>query len=121
MIEGHYVAEPVIIFCHENLGIFYEIGTGVTTVSKGDRVVMPFNVACVFFDNCRAGKSAFCLTVNEPGTAGGAYGYVGMGPYPGGQAEYLRVPFADYNCVPLPAGTEHESDFALLADIFPTG
>ena len=44
-----------------------------------------------------------------------------MGPYAGGQAEYLRVPFADYNCVPLPAGTEHEKDFALLADIFPTG
>src|SRR5699024_373370 len=53
--------------------------------------------------------------------AGGAYGYVGMGPYTGGQAEYLRVPFADYNCVPLPAGQQHESDFALLADIFPTG
>src|SRR5699024_11673822 len=45
-----------------------------------------------------------------------AYGYVGMGPYGGGQAEYLRVPFADYNCVPLPAGEEHETDFAMLAD-----
>src|SRR5699024_3945124 len=91
-----------------------------STRRKGERVVLPFNVACGFCDNCRAGKSAFCLTVNPPG-AGGAYGYVGMGPYTGGQAEYLRVPFADYNCVPLPAGQQHESDFALLADIFPTG
>src|SRR5690606_30009598 len=74
-----------------------------------------------FCDNCRAGKSGFCLTVNEPGRAGGAYGYVGMGPYRGGQAEYLRVPFADYNCVQLPKVEEHEKDFALLADIFPTG
>ncbi|EEB93008.1 hypothetical protein MPER_08395, partial [Moniliophthora perniciosa FA553] len=50
-----------------------------------------------------------------------AYGYVAMGPYPGGQAEYVRVPFADFNALKLPAGTEHEDDFALLADIFPTG
>src|SRR5699024_1086115 len=121
MYEGRTDAEPGITFGHEHMGVIEEVGPGVTSLSKGDRVVLPFNVACGFCTNCRRGKSAFCLTVNEPGTAGGAYGYVGMGPYPGGQAEYLRVPFADYNCVPLPAGTEHESDFALLADIFPTG
>ncbi|WP_277453548.1 glutathione-independent formaldehyde dehydrogenase [Janibacter sp. DB-40] len=120
MYEGRTDAEPGITFGHENMGIVEEVGPGVVSVRKGDRVVMPFNVACGFCDNCRAGKSAFCLTVNPPG-AGGAYGYVGMGPYPGGQAEYLRVPFADYNCVPLPEGSEHEQDFALLADIFPTG
>ncbi|KAG6826644.1 hypothetical protein H0H92_014989, partial [Tricholoma furcatifolium] len=50
-----------------------------------------------------------------------AYGYVAMGPYPGGQAEYVRVPFADFNALKLPPGKEHEQDFALLADIFPTG
>jgi len=55
------------------------------------------------------------------GFAGGAYGYVAMGPYQGGQAQYLRVPYADFNCLPLPHGTDHESDFILLADIFPTG
>lgn len=121
MYEGRTDAEPGITFGHENMGIVQEIGSGVTTVKKGDRVVMPFNVACGFCDNCRAGKTGFCLTVNEPGTAGGAYGYVGMGPYPGGQAEMLRVPFADYNCVQLPKGEEHEKDFAMLADIFPTG
>lgn len=120
MYEGRTDAEPGITFGHENMGVVQEVGNGVATVKKGDRVVLPFNVACGFCTNCRAGKSAFCLTVNPPG-AGGAYGYVGMGPYTGGQAEYLRVPFADYNCVPLPAGEEHESDFALLADIFPTG
>ena len=121
MYEGRTDAEPGITFGHENMGIVQEVGSGVTTVKKGDRVVMPFNVACGFCDNCRAGKTGFCLTVNEPGTAGGAYGYVGMGPYPGGQAEMLRVPFADYNCVQLPKGEEHEKDFAMLADIFPTG
>jgi|SRR5690625_4419475 len=121
MYEGRTDAEPGIIFGHENMGIVEEAGEGVNVVKKGDRVVMPFNVACGFCDNCRKGKSAFCLTVNKPGMAGGAYGYVGMGPYSGGQAEYLRVPFADYNCVPLPPGDKHEEDFALLADIFPTG
>jgi threonine dehydrogenase-like Zn-dependent dehydrogenase len=57
----------------------------------------------------------------NPGFAGGAYGYVAMGPYQGGQAQYLRVPYADFNGLKLPKGTEHEADFILLADIFPTG
>jgi threonine dehydrogenase-like Zn-dependent dehydrogenase len=55
------------------------------------------------------------------GFAGGAYGYVAMGPYEGGQAQYVKVPFADFNCLTLPSGSEHEADFILLADIFPTG
>ncbi|MCP2255185.1 glutathione-independent formaldehyde dehydrogenase [Prauserella aidingensis] len=120
MYEGRTDAEAGTVFGHENMGVVEEVGDGVTSVRRGQRVVLPFNVACGFCTNCRAGKSAFCLTVNPPG-AGGAYGYVGMGPYRGGQAEYLRVPFADFNCVPLPEGGEHEDDFALLADIFPTG
>ncbi|MFD7509595.1 glutathione-independent formaldehyde dehydrogenase [Streptomyces sp. NPDC059853] len=120
MYEGRTGAEPGIVFGHENMGIVEEVGSGVTTVKKGDRVVMPFNVACGFCKNCLAGKTGFCLTVNK-GFAGGAYGYVSMGPYMGGQAEYLRVPFADFNCLQLPMGEEHEDDFALLADIFPTG
>lgn len=120
MYEGRTAAEPGIVFGHENMGIVAEAGPGVARVRQGDRVVLPFNVACGFCKNCRAAKSAFCLTVN-PGAAGGAYGYVGMGPYMGGQAEYLRVPFADFNCVPLPPGDENENDFAMLADIFPTG
>ncbi|MEU4264530.1 glutathione-independent formaldehyde dehydrogenase [Streptomyces sp. NPDC025273] len=120
MYEGRTGAESGIVFGHENMGIVQEAGSGVTRVRKGDRVVLPFNVACGFCRNCLAGYTGFCLTVNE-GFAGGAYGYVSMGPYRGGQAEYLRVPFADFNCLQLPQGDEHEDDFALLADIFPTG
>jgi glutathione-independent formaldehyde dehydrogenase len=120
MYEGRTAAEPGIVFGHENLGIVQEVGDGVVSIKEGDRVVMPFNVACGFCKNCVAGYTGFCLTVN-PGFAGGAYGYVAMGPYRGGQAEYLRVPFADFNCLKLPPGNEHESDFIMLADIFPTG
>jgi len=120
MYEGRTAAQPGLIFGHENMGMVEEVGPGVITLHKGDRVVMPFNIACGFCKNCERGYTGFCLTVN-PGFAGGAYGYVAMGPYPGGQAEYLRVPFADFNALQLPAGTEHEEDFAMLPDIFPTG
>ncbi|MFC5232906.1 glutathione-independent formaldehyde dehydrogenase [Pseudonocardia zijingensis] len=120
MYEGRTAAEPGIVFGHENMGIVEDVGGGVTSIERGDRVVMPFNVACGFCKNCVAGNTGFCLTVN-PGFAGGAYGYVAMGPYTGGQAERLRVPYADFNCLKLPPGTEHETDFILLADIFPTG
>lgn len=120
MYEGRTAAEPGIVFGHENLGIIEEVGSGVTSLSEGDRVVMPFNVACGFCKNCLAGKTGFCLTVN-PGFAGGAYGYVAMGPFLGGQAERVRVPYADFNCLKLPPGDEFENDFVLLADIFPTG
>jgi glutathione-independent formaldehyde dehydrogenase len=120
MYEGRTAAQPGIIFGHENMGTVQEMGPGVVSLHEGDRVVMPFNVACGFCKNCVAGYTGFCLTVN-PGFAGGAYGYVAMGPYRGGQAEYLRVPFADFNCLKLPPGQEHEDDFILLADIFPTG
>lgn len=80
----------------------------------------PFNVADGRCRNCEEGKTAFCTGVN-PGFAGGAYGYVAMGPYRGGQAQYIRIPYADFNALKLPKGTEHENDFILLADIFPTG
>ena len=120
MYEGRTAAEPGIIFGHENMGVIEEVGPAVKNLSVGDRVVMPFNVACGFCNNCQRGFTGFCTTVN-PGFAGGAYGYVSMGPWPGGQAEYLKVPFADFNCLTLPKGKDFESDFALLADIFPTG
>lgn len=120
MYEGRTAAQRGIVFGHENLGIIEELGSGVVSLKKGDRVVMPFNVACGFCFNCERGYTGFCLTVN-PGFAGGAYGYVGMGPYRGGQAEALRVPFADFNCLKLPPGTENEDDYVLLADVFPTG
>ncbi|KAL9089206.1 MAG: hypothetical protein Q9159_002677 [Coniocarpon cinnabarinum] len=120
MYQGRTAAQAGLVFGHENMGIVEEIGSGVTLLKKGDRVVMPFNVADGRCRNCEEGKTAFCTGVN-PGFAGGAYGYVAMGPYQGGQAQAIRVPYADFNCLTLPPGTEHEADFALLADIFPTG
>ena len=120
MYEGRTAAEAGIVFGHENMGLIEEVGSGVTSLKVGDRVVMPFNVACGFCKNCLGGYTGFCLTVN-PGFAGGAYGYVAMGPYKGGQAERLRVPYADFNCLKLPPGEQFETDFVLLADIFPTG
>ncbi|KAJ5116600.1 hypothetical protein N7456_000948 [Penicillium angulare] len=120
MYEGRTAAEPGITFGHENMGIVEELGEGVTLLKKGDRVVMPFNVADGRCRNCEEGKTAFCTGVN-PGFAGGAYGYVAMGPYRGGQAQYIRIPYADFNALTLPPGKEHEADFILLADIFPTG
>ena len=122
MYEGRTAASPGLVFGHENMGLVEEVGKAVTSIKKGDRVSMPFNVACGFCKNCLAGFTGFCLTVN-PGFAGGAYGYVAMGPYTGGQAEYLRVPYADFNCLPLPGKPEDEweADFSLLADIFCTG
>ena len=119
--EGRTTAEPGIVPGHENLGVIEEVGAGVTALEQGDRVVMPFNVACGFCRNCLAGATGSCLTVNPSGCARGTYGSVATGACPGGQAEYLRVPYADFNCLPLPAGTEHEADYVLLADVFPTG
>lgn len=120
MYEGRTAATAGIVFGHENMGVIQEVGAGVSRLKVGDRVVMPFNVGCGHCQNCEEQKSAFCTEVN-PGFAGGAYGYVAMGPYMGGQAQFLRVPFADFNALKLPPGREHESDFVLLADIFPTG
>ncbi|KAM0518108.1 hypothetical protein ACHAPE_004515 [Trichoderma viride] len=120
MYEGRTSAEPGITFGHENMGIVEELGEGITLLKKGDRVVMPFNVADGRCRNCEEGNTAFCTGVN-PGFAGGAYGYVAMGPYRGGQAQYIRIPYADFNALKLPPGKEHEADFVLLADIFPTG
>ncbi|TVY36605.1 putative zinc-type alcohol dehydrogenase-like protein [Lachnellula occidentalis] len=120
MYQGRTAAQGGLCFGHENMGIVVETGSGVSLLKEGDRVVMPFNVADGRCRNCEEGKTAFCTGVN-PGFAGGAYGYVAMGPYQGGQAQFIRVPYADFNCLPLPAGTDHESDFIMLADIFPTG
>jgi len=120
MYQGRTAAEGGLVFGHENMGIVTEAGPGVTLLKKGDRIVLPFNVADGRCRNCEEGRTAFCTGVN-PGFAGGAYGYVAMGPYQGGQAQYLRVPYADFNGLKLPPGKEHEADFALLADIFPTG
>lgn len=145
---------------HENMGIIEQVGHGVTLLKKGDRVVMPFNVADGRCRNCEEGKTAFCTGVN-PGFAGGAYGtqittffqngfqslsdwlMVSQATLPWvhtvevstppkgysfpspklthertGQAQFIRVPYADFNALKLPPGKEFESDFILLAGEF---
>jgi threonine dehydrogenase-like Zn-dependent dehydrogenase len=121
MYEGRTDVETGKILGHENLGEVIEVGNSVSVVKVGDRVCLPFNISCGFCKNCERGYTGFCLTMN-PGNAGAAYGYAGMGPYQGGQAEYLRVPFSDFNCLILPEGAEEkENDYVMLADIWPTG
>lgn len=126
MYDGRTDVEQGKILGHENMGEVVEVGKAVDTVKKGDKVVLPFNIGCGFCANCEKGLSGFCLTCSDPkvmpGMAGAAYGFAGMGPYQGGQAEYLRVPYADYNCLQLPEDAdEKENDYVMLSDIFPTG
>lgn len=122
MYEGRAPVQPGEVFGHENLGVIEEVGAAVRGLRKGDRAVLPFNIGCGFCFNCSRGYSNACLTTN-PESAGGGYGYSGMGPHRGGQAEFVRVPFADFNALKLPGqpGDEHEDDFVLLSDVFPTG
>ena len=120
MYEGRTGIAPGSVFGHENMGVVEAVGAGVTDLKVGDRVSLPFNIACGHCGNCNRGLTGFCTTVN-PGMAGGAYGFASMGSYRGGQAELLRVPFADFNALILPEGTEHENDFTMLSDVFPTG
>jgi glutathione-independent formaldehyde dehydrogenase len=121
MYEGRTSMETGRILGHENMGEVSEVGNAVQRVKVGDIVCLPFNIGCGFCENCERGLSGFCLTAN-PGTAGAAYGFAGMGPYSGGQAELLRVPFADYNCLVLPEDAkEKENDYVMLSDILPTG
>jgi glutathione-independent formaldehyde dehydrogenase len=126
MYDGRTDVKKGKVLGHENLGEVVEVGEAVDTVKKGDKVVLPFNIGCGFCANCERGLSGFCLTCADPsvmpGMAGAAYGFAGMGPYSGGQAEYLRVPYADYNCLQLPPDAdEKETDYVMLSDIFPTG
>ncbi len=120
MYEGRTDVEEGKVLGHENMGVVESVGDAVERIKVGDRVSLPFNIACGTCGNCFKGLTGFCLRAN-PGSAGAAYGYASMGPYNGGQAEYLRVPWADFNALVLPEGTEHELDYTMLSDIFPTG
>jgi glutathione-independent formaldehyde dehydrogenase len=121
MYEGRTSAEKGKILGHENLGKVIEVGEAVESIKIGEYVCLPFNVACGFCENCERGLTGFCLMTN-PGSAGAAYGFADMGPYSGGQAELLRVPFGDFNCLQLPEdAAEKQNDYVMLADIFPTG
>lgn len=121
MYEGRTDMKPGRILGHENVGEVIEVGPAVDRVKVGDMVSLPFNIGCGFCENCERGLSNYCLMTN-PGLAGAAYGFADMGPYHGGQAEFLRVPYADYNCLILPRdAAEKQNDYVMLSDIFPTG
>ena len=121
MYEGRTNVEQGKILGHENMGVVADTGPSVENFRPGDRVSVPFNVACGTCRNCVHGWTSFCLRTNPTeGVDGGAYGYASMGPWDGGQAEYLKVPYADFNLLELPQGTEYEADFTMLSDIFPT-
>lgn len=122
MYDGRTDLKEGTIVGHEIMGVIDEVGEAVRSLKKGDRVVLPFNIACGYCHNCHQGFTNACLTMN-PEAPSAAYGYAGMGPYQGGQAEFVQVPYADFNCLKLPGkpGDEWEDDFLLLADVFPTG
>lgn len=122
MYDGRTGATPGLVLGHEPLGVVELVGKDVSMVKPGDRVVIPTHLYCGVCVNCARELSAACLRV-RPGSFGAAYGYAGMGPYRGAQAELLRVPFADANCIPVPgeAGDDLEDDLVLLADAFVTG
>lgn len=123
MYEGRTDFETGRWFGHENLGQVVEVGSAVDKVQVGDWVVLPFNVACGHCKNCERGLTNYCLTAQpELAWAGAAFGFADMGPWPGGQAELLRVPWGDFNCLRLGEDAEEkQTDYVMLADIFPTG
>src|ERR1700742_48680 len=122
MYEGRTAVEEGKVLGHENMGTVQEVGSACSVVKVGDRVSVPFNIACDTCRNCNEGWTSFCTRTNPTeGMDGAAYGYANMGPYDGGQAEYLRVPYADFNLLELPPGPDLENDFTMLSDIFPTG
>ena len=121
MYDGRTPLEKGTVVGHEIMGVIDEVGEAVESIKKGDRVVLPFNISCGYCFNCHRGHTEACLVMN-PEDAHAAYGYAGMGPYQGGQAEFVLVPHADFNCLKLPGkpGDEWEDDFLLLSDVFPT-
>jgi glutathione-independent formaldehyde dehydrogenase len=123
MVRGRTTAPPGLILGHEITGEVVEKGSDVEMLNIGDLVTVPFNIACGRCRNCREGKTGICLTVN-PARPGAAYGYVDMGGWVGGQAEYVLVPYADFNLIKFPNKEKAMAkikDLTLLSDIFPTG
>jgi glutathione-independent formaldehyde dehydrogenase len=123
MVRGRTTAPQGLILGHEITGEVIEKGHDVEMLNIGDLVTVPFNIACGRCRNCREGKTGICLTVN-PARPGAAYGYVDMGGWVGGQAEYVLVPYADFNLIKFPNKEKAMAkikDLTLLSDIFPTG
>ena len=123
MVRGRTTAPQGLTLGHEITGEVIEKGGDVEFVDVGDIVSVPFNIACGRCRNCKEGKTGICLEVN-PARPGAAYGYVDMGGWVGGQAEYVMVPYADFNLLKFPdrdQAMDKIRDLTLLSDIFPTG
>ncbi|OKH87727.1 formaldehyde dehydrogenase, glutathione-independent [Thalassospira sp. TSL5-1] len=123
MVRGRTTAEPGLVLGHEITGEIIEKGSDVEQLEIGDIVSVPFNVACGRCRCCKSQDTGVCLTVN-PARAGGAYGYVDMGGWIGGQARYVMVPYADFNLLKFPDRDQAMAkirDLTMLSDILPTG
>ncbi|MFK0684655.1 formaldehyde dehydrogenase, glutathione-independent [Ochrobactrum sp. BD67] len=123
MVRGRTTAMPGLVLGHEITGEIIEKGSDVEMLDVGDIVSVPFNVACGRCRCCKSQDTGVCLTVN-PSRAGGAYGYVDMGGWIGGQARYVMVPYADFNLLKFPdreQAMEKIRDLTMLSDILPTG
>src|SRR6195256_222536 len=123
MVRGRTTAPAGLVLGHEITGEVIETGRDVQFIEKGDIVSVPFNIACGRCRNCKEGRTGICLNVN-PARPGAAYGYVDMGGWVGGQAQYVMVPYADFNLLKFPdkdQAMEKIKDLTLLSDIFPTG
>ena len=123
MVRGRTTAPAGLVLGHEITGEVIEVGTDVQFIQVGDLVSTPFNVACGRCRNCQERATGVCLNVN-PARPGGAYGYVDMGGWIGGQAEYVMVPYADFNLLKFPdkaQAMEKIQDLTCLTDILPTG
>jgi glutathione-independent formaldehyde dehydrogenase len=123
MVRGRTTAPAGLVLGHEITGEVLETGEDVETLKNGDLVSVPFNVACGRCRTCKEQHTGVCLNVN-PARPGGAYGYVDMGGWIGGQAEYVMVPYADFNLLKFPdkaQALEKIKDLTCLSDILPTG
>jgi glutathione-independent formaldehyde dehydrogenase len=123
MVRGRTTAPKGLILGHEITGEIVEKGKDVEYLNIGDIVTVPFNVACGRCRTCREQQTGVCLNVNAS-RAGGAYGYVDMGGWVGGQAEYVMVPYADFNLIKFPNKEQALAkikDLTMLSDILPTG
>ena len=123
MVRGRTTAPKGLILGHEITGEVIEAGRDVEFIKVGDLVSVPFNIACGRCRNCRERATGICLNVN-PARPGAAYGYVDMGGWIGGQAEYVMVPYADFNLLKFPdkaQAMEKIRDLTCLSDILPTG
>lgn len=123
MVRGRTTAPTGLVLGHEVTGEVVEKGKDVEYLELGDLVTVPFNVACGRCRTCREEQTGVCLNVN-PSRAGGAYGYVDMGGWVGGQAEYVLIPYADFNLIKFPdkaQALEKILDLTMLSDILPTG